>query len=47
MLTDIMFEIPDIKGKKELVITKDIVKHEKKLDVNSIIKALPEQIETA
>jgi ATP-dependent Clp protease ATP-binding subunit ClpX len=47
MLMDIMFEIPDIQGKKELVITKDIVKHEKKLDIHSIIRALPEATETA
>ena len=47
MLTDIMFEIPDIEGKKQLIVTKEVVKHDKKLDIHSIIKALPEATETA
>ena len=47
MLTDIMFEIPDIEGKKQLVITKDIVTRDKKIDVKGIIKAIPEKTESA
>ena len=47
MLTDIMFEIPDIEGKKQLVVTKDVVTRDKKLDVKQLIKALPEKTETA
>ena len=47
MLTDIMFEIPDIKGKKELVVTKDIVTQGKKLDIKQIIKSLPDKTESA
>ena len=47
MLTDIMFEIPDIQGKKQLVITKDVVTKAKSLDIKQLIKALPEKTETA
>ena len=47
MLTDIMFEIPDIEGKKQLVVTKDIVTQTKKIDVKGIIKSLPEKTESA
>ncbi len=39
MLTDIMFEIPDIEGKKKLTITKDIV-IKKHVDVKSIVETL-------
>ena len=42
-----MFEIPDIEGKKQLVVTKEVVTREKKLDVKQLIKALPEKTETA
>ena len=47
MLTDIMFEIPDIEGKKQLVVTKDIVTQSKKLDIKQIIKSIPEKTESA
>ena len=47
MLTDIMFEIPDIEGKKKLVVTKDIVTQGKKLDVKNLIKSLPDKTESA
>ena len=47
MLTDIMFEIPDIEGKKQLVVTKDIVTQGKKLDLKQIIKSIPEKTESA
>ena len=47
MLTDIMFEIPDIEGKKQLVVTKDVVTQAKKIDVKQLIKSLPEKTETA
>ena len=36
-LTDIMFEIPSIKGKKDLVITKDVVESKGKIDINALI----------
>jgi len=41
MLMDIMFEVPNIPGKKAVNITKDVVL-QKQTDINSIIKALPE-----
>lgn len=47
MLTDIMFEIPDIQGKKQLVVTKEVVTQAKKLDVKQLIKSLPDQTESA
>lgn len=37
MLLDIMFEIPSIKGKKKLVITKEIVNQTKLPDVNDLL----------
>ena len=37
MLLDIMFEIPSVKGKKALTITKDIVNQTKKIDVKELI----------
>lgn len=37
MLLDIMFEIPSIKGKKKLKVTKDIVTQEKKIDVEKLL----------
>lgn len=37
-LLDISYEIPSIKGKKSLTITKDIVESKKKLDIASIVK---------
>ena len=41
------FEIPDIEGKKQLVVTKDVVTQAKKIDVKQLIKSLPEKTETA
>ena len=32
-----MFEIPSIKGKKDLVITKDVVESKGKIDINALI----------
>ena len=46
MLMDIMFEVPDIKGKKKVTITKDIVNSNKK-SISDIIKLYPNQIESA
>ncbi|MBO4857497.1 MAG: ATP-dependent Clp protease ATP-binding subunit ClpX [Treponema sp.] len=37
MLNDIMFEIPDIKGNKKLVVTKDVVLQPKNLDIKQLI----------
>ena len=42
MLNDIMFVIPDIKGKKQLTITKDMVLQKKHEDVNKLIIKLPD-----
>jgi len=36
MLMDIMFEVPDIKGKKKVIVTKEVVMN-KKVDVNQLI----------
>ncbi len=36
MLMDIMFEVPDIKGKKKVIVTKDVVMN-KKVDLNQLI----------
>lgn len=38
-LTDIMFEVPSIKGRKKLVITKDIVESKGKTNVSSLLEA--------
>lgn len=38
MLLDIMFEIPSIKGKKQLEITKDIVQNKTVIDPNTLVK---------
>ncbi len=38
LLTDIMFEVPSIKGKKKLVITKEIVEAKGKIDLNSMLE---------
>ena len=43
MLNDIMFEIPDIKGNKKLVVTKDIVLQPKNLDIKQLIIKEPDQ----
>ena len=37
MLLDIMFEVPSIKGKKKLEITKDIVKQDCAIDTQSLL----------
>ncbi len=37
ILLDIMFEIPSVKGQKKLQITRDIVKQEKLLDIESLL----------
>ncbi|MCH5291345.1 MAG: ATP-dependent Clp protease ATP-binding subunit ClpX [Treponema sp.] len=37
ILLDIMFEVPSIKGKKRLVITRDIVNSHQLLDVNTLL----------
>ena len=37
MLLDIMFEIPSVKGKKKLVITKEIVNQTKLPDVSELL----------
>ncbi len=42
LLTDIMFEIPSIEGHKKLVITKDMVKSEGKINLNKVLEILPE-----
>ena len=42
MLNDIMFVIPDIKGKKQLTITKDMVLQKKHDDVRNLIIKLPD-----
>ena len=46
-MLDIMFEIPDIQGKKQLVVTKEVVPQAKKIDVKQLIKSLPDQTESA
>lgn len=42
MLMDIMFEIPNIKGKKQFTVTKDIVLEHKHKDVQNLIVPLAE-----
>ena len=37
-LLDISYEIPSIKGKKSLTITKEVVESKEKLNVNSLVK---------
>ena len=37
MLLDIMFEVPSIKGKKKLEVTKEIVTQEKPIDVEKLL----------
>lgn len=37
ILTDFMFEVPSIKGKKQLIITKDIVDQQKKGDIVELL----------
>ena len=37
MLLDIMFEVPSIKGKKKLEVTKEIVTQEKSIDVEKLL----------
>lgn len=44
MLNDIMFEIPDIKGNKKLVITKDIVLQPKNMDIKKLVTIQPKEI---
>lgn len=46
MLMDIMFEVPDIKGKKKVTITKDVVLQNEK-DVTKLIKPADNEIESA
>ena len=37
MLMDLMYEAPSIKGKKQLEVTKDIVRNKVKLDLSKIL----------
>ena len=37
MLMDLMYEAPSIKGKKQLEVTKDIVRNKAKLDLSKIL----------
>jgi len=46
MLMDIMFEVPDIKGKKKVTVTKDVVL-QKENDVKNLIKPANNEIESA
>ncbi len=43
MLMDIMFEIPDIQGKKKLVVTKEIVKQPKHNNIQQLIQPVLEE----
>ncbi|MCR4734261.1 MAG: ATP-dependent Clp protease ATP-binding subunit ClpX [Treponema sp.] len=42
MLMDIMFEIPDIQGKKKLTVTKEIVEKQINKPVHEIVQVIPE-----
>ncbi len=37
MLLDIMYEVPSIKGKKKLVITKEIVNNSTAIDIQKLL----------
>ena len=42
MLMDIMYEIPDIQGKRQINISKDIVKQKNHKNINQLLKPLLE-----
>ena len=46
MLIDVMFKIPDIKGKKQFTVTKEVVLGKEK-DLEKLIKTVPGAIESA